>query len=98
MAAAVEVLGTGNRAVGAFRLAAFDGPHALVLDSAAPENTAYLGDEVFLNPGDSFAASLFALAKTPVLALPRLEIAEFGDRMSPRHIVPVHDGYAKTSI
>lgn len=57
---------------------------------------------IFLNPGDSFAKDLDAKAGTPVLALPimapwntELEVAEFAQRMQPRRIIPIHDGYAK---
>lgn len=40
------VFESGTRAVGSFTVEAFDAPHAPILDSAAPQNTAYLIDEI----------------------------------------------------
>lgn len=92
----------GQRSLGSFQLAAFDAPHANILNAAPPQNTAYLVDEIFLHPGDSFAASLTAQKRTRVLALPvmapwttELQVAEFALNMSPQQIIPIHDGFAK---
>lgn len=97
-----EVFEAGTRAVGSFTVEAIDAAHAPLLDSAAPQNTAYLIDEVLLNPGDSFAGSLDAKRNVAVLALPlmapwttELEVAAFAHRISPQQIIPIHDGYAK---
>jgi L-ascorbate metabolism protein UlaG (beta-lactamase superfamily) len=99
---AAEIFETGSRTVHSFTIAAFDAPHAPILGADPPQNTAYLINEVFLHPGDSFADSLLAKKNTPVLALPimapwttELEIAKFARRMSSQHIIPIHDGYAK---
>lgn len=99
---AAEVFETGTRSLGSFTLAALDAPHAPILGSAAPQNTAYVIDDRFLHPGDSFAASLDARKNTMALALPlmapwttELEVAEFARRIQPRQIIPIHDGYAK---
>jgi L-ascorbate metabolism protein UlaG (beta-lactamase superfamily) len=93
---------TGARAIGGFNITAWDAKHAPILGSRAPQNTAYIVDEIFLHPGDSFAQSLAAKAGTRVLALPvmapwttELEVAAFAQRMSPKQIIPIHDGYAK---
>jgi L-ascorbate metabolism protein UlaG (beta-lactamase superfamily) len=92
----------GRRALRSFTIAAFDAPHAPILDADPPQNTAYLIDDIFLHPGDSFADSLFAKKNTPILALPimapwmtELDVVDFAHRMSPQRIIPIHDGYAK---
>lgn len=99
---ATELQETGRRAVGAFTVEAFAAPHAPLLDSPSPRNTAYLIDDLLMNPGDSFAAAIEAKKGTAVLALPimapwstEITVAEFARRMAPRQIIPVHDGYAK---
>lgn len=99
---AAQVFETGARTVGGFKLEAFDAPHAPILGSEPPQNTAYVVDGQLLHPGDSFADSLLARKETQTLALPimapwttELEVAEFARRMSPRTIIPIHDGYAK---
>ncbi len=99
---AAEVFESGTRSLGSFALAALDAPHAPILGSATPQNTAYVIDDRLLHPGDSFAASLDARKNTAVLALPlmapwttELEVAEFARRIRPQHVIPIHDGYAK---
>jgi len=99
---ATEVFETGSRQLGSFTLAAFDAPHAPLLNATPPQNTAYLVDNSFLHPGDSFADSLNAVKNTIVLALPvmapwntELEVAAFAARIRPRQVIPIHDGYAK---
>ena len=90
---------------GSFTLAAIEAPHAPILDAASPQSTAYLIDEIFLNSSDSFADSLSANKRTPVLALPimapwmtELEVAEFARRMLPQRIIPVHVGYCEADF
>jgi L-ascorbate metabolism protein UlaG (beta-lactamase superfamily) len=97
-----EVFETGSRQLGSFTLAAFDAPHAPLLNATPPQNTAYLVDNSFLHPGDSFSDSLNVVKNTIALALPimapwntELEIAAFAGRIRPRQVVPIHDGYAK---
>lgn len=97
-----EIFETGKRNVGPFRLEAFDAPHASILGSDPPQNTAYIVDEVLLNPGDSYSESITRMAGVPVLVLPlmapwttELGTADFAERIHPQHAIPVHDGYAK---
>ncbi|MGI8772047.1 MAG: MBL fold metallo-hydrolase [Acidobacteriaceae bacterium] len=97
-----SIFETGTRAVGGFEVTAMDAPHAWILGSQPPQNTAYLLNGAFLNPGDSFDESLFARAGTRVLALPvmapwatELQAAAFAAQMKPRQIVPLHDGQAR---
>jgi L-ascorbate metabolism protein UlaG (beta-lactamase superfamily) len=97
-----EVFEAGTRTVGGFRLEAFAAAHAPILGSAAPQNTAYVVDDLLLNPGDSFAEPLLQKAGVRVLAVPvmapwstELGVADFVKRMRPQNILPVHDGQAK---
>ncbi|CAN5128225.1 MBL fold metallo-hydrolase [soil metagenome] len=98
----VEVFENGTRQIGSFNVEALDAPHEKLLADEIPQNTAYIVDEVFLNPGDSLAESLYAKKNTRVLALPlmapwetELQTFEFAKKMSPQQVVPIHDGYAK---
>jgi L-ascorbate metabolism protein UlaG (beta-lactamase superfamily) len=93
---------SGSRTLGSFEVSAFHAPHAPILGEAPPQNTAYVLDGMLLNPGDSFANSLYEISRISLLALPimapwntELEVAEFARRISPREIIPIHDGYAK---
>ncbi len=97
-----SVFESGTRSIGGFEVKAMDAPHAWILGSQPPQNTAYLVNGMFLHPGDSFDESLSAWAGTRVLALPvmapwetELQAAAFAARMKPQQIVPVHDGQAR---
>ncbi len=99
---AAELLEDGSRTVGDFTVQALAAQHAQILNAAIPQNTAYVVDETLLHPGDSFASNLDAWKGVPILALPisapwttELEVAEFARRMSPKKIIPIHDGYVK---
>jgi hypothetical protein len=54
----VTVFESGSRIIGEFHVKALSAPHAAILDSDPPQNTAYVIDDTLLNPGDSFADSL----------------------------------------
>jgi L-ascorbate metabolism protein UlaG (beta-lactamase superfamily) len=97
-----EVFETGRRAVGRFDLEAVGAEHAPILNAETPRNIAYVVQGRLLHPGDSFDHSLDAYRGIELLALPvmapwttELEVAEFARRISPKQIVPIHDGYAK---
>lgn len=99
---AAELFESGRRAVGNFNLEAVSAAHAPILNAETPRNIAYVVDGRLLHPGDSFDHSLDAYRGIEMLALPvmapwttELEIAEFARRISPRQIIPIHDGYAK---
>ena len=98
----IEKFEIGTRQTGSFMVEAVDAPHEKLLADEIPQNTAYIVDDVFLHPGDSLAESLYAKKNTRVLALPlmapwetELQTFEFAKKMSPRQVVPIHDGYAK---
>ena len=97
-----ELFEEGTLDVGTFRLRAVAAEHAKLLDSEAPQNTAYVVDDALLHPGDSFDRSLDEFRGVAALALPlmapwttELEVGEFARRMAPRRVIPIHDGYAK---
>lgn len=92
----------GQYSSGAFTLRVVRAPHAPLLGAEPPENTAYLVNDRLLNPGDSFDSRLAELRDVPLLALPitapwlkELEAAAFAEKVAPRRIIPVHDGYVK---
>lgn len=98
---ASEVFARGETTAGAFTLRAVSAPHEPVVGEAPPANTAVLVNDRFLNPGDSFAASLDVFAGVEALAVPVLapfltepDVVAFVERLRPAHVLPVHDGYA----
>ncbi|MEO8217964.1 MAG: MBL fold metallo-hydrolase [Acidobacteriota bacterium] len=97
-----EVFEEGSRRVASVELKAIPATHEKILNAAIPQNTAFVLDDTLLHPGDSFNASLDVCRGISVLALPvmapwttELQVAEFAVRLSPRQIIPIHDGYAK---
>ena len=92
----------GSVSSGQFKLQVIKAPHAPLLGVEPPENSAYLVNDRLLNPGDSFDSGLADLKDVPLLALPitapwltELEAARFAERVAPRRVVPVHDGYVQ---
>ena len=97
-----ETFESGTRTVRGIRLEALDAPHAVILGNIPPRNIAYVVDGTLLHPGDSFDASLDAFKNIPVLALPIMApwctepaAAAFAERLRPKQIIPIHDGYVK---
>ncbi len=97
-----DVFETGRRTIGRFDLEAVGAEHAPILNAETPRNIAYVVGGRLLHPGDSFDHSLDAYRAIELFALPimapwttELEVAEFAHRISPRQVVPIHDGYAK---
>jgi L-ascorbate metabolism protein UlaG (beta-lactamase superfamily) len=92
----------GERTIGDFRVTAVAASHAPILGGEPPSNTAFLVNDMILNPGDSFSDALDRFAGTPVLLLPimapwenELEMSAFVQRMRPQVVIPIHDGQAK---
>jgi L-ascorbate metabolism protein UlaG (beta-lactamase superfamily) len=99
---AVSVLEEGILQTQNYTIRALPVEHEKILSATLPQNTAYVINDTFLNPGDSFASLLFALKGIRVLALPimapwntELAVARFAEAMAPQLVIPVHDGYAK---
>jgi L-ascorbate metabolism protein UlaG (beta-lactamase superfamily) len=97
-----EVPSDGKLGVGAFELELSGAAHEPVLGSPVPRNVACLVNGRLLNTGDSFDAALDRYRGVEALALPitapwlkELEAAAFAERLAPRRVLPVHDGYLK---
>ncbi len=97
-----QALDEGSQQTKNFTIRAVSSDHAAILSPTLPQNTAYILNDTFLNPGDSFASFLNPLKGIKVLALPvmapwltELTVAEFVERLSPQMVLPVHDGYVK---
>ncbi|QJD96075.1 MBL fold metallo-hydrolase [Mucilaginibacter robiniae] len=88
--------------VGPFVLQAINVEHEPILDSPLPDMQAYMVDGGVLNPADSFGNFYQGIKQPELLILPvmapfttELTVAAFADRLKPKAILPVHDGYAK---
>lgn len=98
----VEVFESGTRKVGGATLEAIVAPHAKLLNAEPPANIAYVVDGRMLHPGDSFDEALDVRKGIELLALPitapwatELGVAAFAQRLAPKAVFPIHDGYAK---
>ena len=96
------VLEEGDYQTRNFTLHAIAATHEKILAPTLPQNTAYVVNDMLLNPGDSFASHLSTLKGIKALALPVMapwttdvEMAEFARTMAPQIVIPVHDGYVK---
>lgn len=92
----------GDARIGAFEIREIPTPHAPILSKEVPATSAYLVNGRLLNVSDSLDASLHALAGVEILALPvmapfatELDVYRFVKVMCPRHLIPLHDGYAR---
>lgn len=100
---AVELFEEGIRHIAGFKIDAYEARHAPIVAAQIPPNTAYIVDDLLLNPGDSYAYSLDSLrGRFKMLALPvmapwtnELQTIGFAARMGATSILPIHDGYAK---
>lgn len=86
-----------------FTIRGLPADHAKILAPTLPQNTAYVINDSFLNPGDSFATLPSTLKGIKVLALvvaapwtTEVATAEFAETIAPRMVIPVHDGYFKS--
>ncbi len=97
------LLNEGAIKIGPFKIEAISVKHEPLLDSLAPEMTALIIDDRILHPVDSFEEKLLIYKDIELLLLPvmapfttELKVADFADRLQPKQILPVHDGFAKT--
>lgn len=98
----ITTISDAEFSVGAFRLKPVPVKHAPILSDQIPMVTAYLVNDQFLNPGDSFDRALDQFKGVETLALPvmapfltEIDAMAFAQRLAPRHVIPVHDGYAR---
>ena len=96
------VLDEGSYQSKDFTVRAVPANHESILAPAVPQNTAYIINDSFLNPGDSFAALPSTLTGIKALALvvaapwtTEVNTARFAETIAPQMIIPVHDGYVK---
>jgi L-ascorbate metabolism protein UlaG (beta-lactamase superfamily) len=98
----VTVVEEGSYQTKNYTIRALTAQHEKILSPMLPQNTAYILNDIFLNPGDSFASLLAPLKGIQVLALPvtapwatEIATAEFAQMIEPQMVIPVHDGYVK---
>ncbi|NCD70804.1 MBL fold metallo-hydrolase [Mucilaginibacter sp. R11] len=97
-----ELIEEGNYTVGPFKLRAIPVVHEPLLDNPTPQMTAFVINGKVLHPVDSFEEKLLEYKGIELVILPtmapfttELKIADFADRLQPKRILPVHDGFAK---
>jgi L-ascorbate metabolism protein UlaG (beta-lactamase superfamily) len=88
--------------LGPFKLQAFPVKHALIMDNPLPQMTGFLINDKVLHPVDSMEDKLLEFKNIELLIMVTMApfasevmIAAFADKLQPRQILPVHDGYAK---
>ena len=98
------VLDEGSYQSKDFTIRAVPANHEKILAPTLPQNTAYIINDSFLNPGDSFASLPSTFRGIKALALvvaapwtTEVTTAEFAETIAPQMVIPVHDGYVKGS-
>lgn len=92
----------GEYELGPFRLEAFEVQHEPLLDSPIPQMLGFIINGKVLHPVDSMEESLLQYKGIELLLMvtmapftTELKIANFVDRLQPKQVLPVHDGYAR---
>ncbi len=92
----------GTYNLGPFKLQAITVQHEQILDNPLPQMTGFIINDKVLHPVDSMEESLLQyngielmLMVTMAPFTNELRITDFADRLQPKQILPVHDGYAK---
>ncbi len=98
---ACELFEDSEREIAGFKIKAFFAAHEPILKRSMPKNTAFLIDEKFLHPGDSYATEVFQYAPE-VLALavagPWMNMNQgfdFTQKCHSKIVLPMHDGHIK---
>lgn len=88
--------------LGPFKLEAITVVHELILDNPLPQMMGFIINDKILHPVDSMEDALLKYKGIELLVMVtmapftnELRITEFADKLQPRQILPVHDGYAK---
>jgi L-ascorbate metabolism protein UlaG (beta-lactamase superfamily) len=88
--------------VGPFKLQAITVVHEPILDNPLPQMTGFLINDKVLHPVDSMDDALLRYKDIELLVMVtmapfanELRITGFADKLKPKQILPVHDGYAK---
>lgn len=97
-----ELFTDGKRSFGGIEFIAMPVIHMPLLDSPIPEMTGYIINGNILHPVDSMHHTLTGIKDIDLLILPimapfcnELQVTQFADTLKPKHILPVHDGYAQ---
>ncbi|MBE9584322.1 MBL fold metallo-hydrolase [Mucilaginibacter sp. JRF] len=92
----------GDITIGPFSLKAISVTHEPLLDNPIPQMTAFVINDRVLYPVDTLGDELLDYKGIELLLLVtmapfanELRIAAFADKMQPKQILPVHDGYAR---
>jgi L-ascorbate metabolism protein UlaG (beta-lactamase superfamily) len=96
------ILHEGTHQFGPFKLQAIDVVHEPILDNPLPQMTGFIINDKVLHPVDSMESDLLKYQGIELLLMVtmapfanELRITDFADRLQPKQILPVHDGYAK---
>ena len=88
--------------IGPFKLEALPVQHEPLLDNPIPQMTGFIINNKVLHPVDSMETRLTEYQDIELLIMVamapfanELRIAGFADRVRPKQILPVHDGYAR---
>ncbi|NOW93951.1 MBL fold metallo-hydrolase [Mucilaginibacter sp. SG564] len=97
------LLEEGIEHFGPFKLEAFPVQHALIMDNPLPQMTGFVINDRVLHPVDSMEDNLLKFKGIELLIMVTMApfasevmISAFADKLHPRQILPVHDGYSKT--
>lgn len=96
-----ELFTDGKRMFGNMEFQAIPVQHMPLLDSPIPLMTGYIINGTILHPVDSMHDDLTTIPDIDLLILPtmapfcnELQVTAFADALKPKHILPVHNGYA----
>jgi L-ascorbate metabolism protein UlaG (beta-lactamase superfamily) len=88
--------------LGPFKLEAITVVHELIMDNPLPQMTGFIINDKVLHPVDSMEDKLFGYKGIELLLMVTMapfanevRISGFADKLQPKQILPVHDGYAK---
>jgi L-ascorbate metabolism protein UlaG (beta-lactamase superfamily) len=96
------ILENATEHLGPFKLQAFPVMHELIMDNPLPQMTGFLINDKVLHPVDSMEDKLLEYKNIELLIMVTMApfaneptISTFADKVRPKQILPVHDGYAK---
>ncbi|MBC7400220.1 MAG: MBL fold metallo-hydrolase, partial [Mucilaginibacter sp.] len=88
--------------LGPFKLEAITVVHELIMDNPLPQMTGFIINDKVLHPVDSMEDKLLKYQGIELLLMVTMapfanevRISGFADKLQPKQILPVHDGYAK---
>jgi len=97
-----SILENATEQLGPFKLQAFPVTHELIMDNPLPQMTGFLINDKILHPVDSMEDKLLDFQDIELLIMVTMapfanepRISTFADKVRPKQILPVHDGYAK---